>query len=550
MKPYWLLPTCLSVLVCAAPAYAGKIVSWRFDSSQNRLSFMTDGGVQPKAVLLSNPTRLVIDLPGTDLGRPTVRQQFRGIINSLRIGQADEQTTRIVLELLPGYGLNPQGIVFRGASPIQWSVQLPNPQRIAPSQFSPRSQGNPSAPFPPVEPPSDEPQTSIALPRLVAQVEGKLPTAEEVSVSIPETIAQRGTGIQIQNFQVTRGGFFLRSFGGSPVINLSRSRDRDTINVDIENASFASNLRGRTIDINRYGVEKVAFTQIESNPQLARVTMTVDSRSPNWRAFFSRLGGIVLLPQGQILSDLPNRPTSSDRPTNRPLFPNPPRTSTSNLPPVINNSAAIPIPVPPPERTSTPTPIFRQPPTVAQPPRTGGVTVLIDPGHGGYDSGAPGVGGVLEKHIVLSISRKVNNILRQNGIQSVMTRTGDYFVELSGRTRMVPRVGADVFVSIHANSIGGRPDVRGLEVYYFGPAGERLARTIHRSIVTNVSIADRGVRKARFYVLRKNSVPATLVEVGFVTNAGEAAKLTSEAYQDQMAQAIAQGVIQFVRQNF
>jgi N-acetylmuramoyl-L-alanine amidase len=160
------------------------------------------------------------------------------------------------------------------------------------------------------------------------------------------------------------------------------------------------------------------------------------------------------------------------------------------------------------------------------------------------------VGGVLEKHIVLSISRKVNYILRQNGIQTSMTRTGDYFVELPGRVQMVPRVGADVFVSIHANAIGGRPDVRGLEVYYYGPAGERLARTIHRSIVNNVSISDRRVRRARFYVLRKNSVPATLVEVGFVTNATEAAKLTSDAYQNQMARAIAEGIIQFVRQNF
>ncbi|PSB03741.1 N-acetylmuramoyl-L-alanine amidase [Merismopedia glauca] len=549
MKPYWLLPSCLSVLVCAMPAYAGRITSWRFDTVQNRLFFTTDAGVQPRAQLLSNPTRLVVDLPGTELGRPTVRQQFRGIFSSLRIGQADNQTTRIVLELLPGYGLNPQGIIFRGASPVQWSVQLPNPQRVAPAPSFPRSQGNPPGNFPPVEPPSDEPQTSISVPRLVAQADGRIPSADESQAIVPTTIAQAG-GIQIQNFQVTRGGFFLRSFGGSPVINLSRSRDRDTILIDIENATFSSNLLGRQFNIDRYGVEQVEFTAIESSPRLARVTLRVNPKSPNWRAFFSRLGGIVLLPQGQILSDLPNRPIQSTRPT-RPLFSNPPTINSSSPPPTFN-SGAISIPVPPPERNSTP--IFRQPttPSTTQlpPVRNGRVTVLIDPGHGGYDSGAPGVGGVLEKHIVLSISRKVNAILRQNGIQSVMTRTGDYFVELSGRTQMVPRVGADVFVSIHANAIGGRPDVKGLEVYYFGPAGERLARTIHRSIVNNVTIPDRGVRKARFYVLRKNSVPATLVEVGFVTSPSESAKLTSDAYQDEMARAIAQGIIQFVRQNF
>jgi N-acetylmuramoyl-L-alanine amidase len=115
---------------------------------------------------------------------------------------------------------------------------------------------------------------------------------------------------------------------------------------------------------------------------------------------------------------------------------------------------------------------------------------------------------------------------------------------------MVPRVGADVFVSIHANSISNRPDVNGLEVYYFGPGGERLARTIHRSIIQNVGINDRGVRKARFYVLRKNSVPATLVELGFVTSPSEIRRLTSPAYQDQMASAIARGVLQFIQQNY
>jgi N-acetylmuramoyl-L-alanine amidase len=546
VKLYWLLPSCLSVLVCAMPAYAGKITSWRFDTAQKRLSFTTNAGVQPKAHLISNPTRLVIDLPGTELGRPTVRQQFRGIFSSLRIGQSDNQTTRIVLELQSGYGLNPQGIVFRGASPIQWSVQLPNPQKVSPGASLPRPENRTPDVLPPVEPPSDGPQTN--LPRLIAQKDG-LPAnfpSEEPQIAQGST---QGGAIQIQSFQVTRGGFFLRSFGGSPIINLNRSRDRDTINIDIENATLSSSLLGREINIDRYGVEKVEFTQIESSPKLARIILKVGEKSPNWRAFYSRLGGIVLLPQGQVVSDSPSRPIQRTRP----LFPNPPRINTSSSSP-RNDGNAISIPVPPPDRTSIPTPIFRRPPsssgTQLPPPRSGRVTVLIDPGHGGYDSGAPGVGGVLEKHINLAVSRKVTAILRRNGIQTVMTRTGDSFVELSGRTRMVPRIGADVFVSIHSNSINGRPDVKGLEVYYYGQAGERLARTVHNSIVNNVSITDRGVRRARFYVLRKNYAPATLIELGFVSNASEAARLTSDAYQDEMAQAIAQGIIRFVRSNF
>jgi N-acetylmuramoyl-L-alanine amidase len=171
---------------------------------------------------------------------------------------------------------------------------------------------------------------------------------------------------------------------------------------------------------------------------------------------------------------------------------------------------------------------------------------LIDPGHGGQDSGAPGIGGALEKDIVLSVSRKVAAILRQSGVQVALTRDSDYFVTLPGRVAMVPRTGADVFVSIHANSIRNRPDVNGLEVYYFGPGGERLARSIHRSVIQNVGINDRGVRRARFYVLRKNSVPATLVELGFVTSPSEIRRLTSPAYQNEMAAAIARGILQFI----
>jgi N-acetylmuramoyl-L-alanine amidase len=171
---------------------------------------------------------------------------------------------------------------------------------------------------------------------------------------------------------------------------------------------------------------------------------------------------------------------------------------------------------------------------------------LIDPGHGGQDSGAPGIGGVLEKDIVLSVSRKVAAILRQSGVEVVMTRNSDYFVTLPGRVAMVPRVGADVFVSIHANSIRNRPDVNGLEVYYFGPGGERLARSIHRSVIQNVGVNDRRVRKARFYVLRRNSVPSTLVELGFVTSPSEVRRLASPAYQNEMAAAIARGILNFI----
>jgi N-acetylmuramoyl-L-alanine amidase len=173
---------------------------------------------------------------------------------------------------------------------------------------------------------------------------------------------------------------------------------------------------------------------------------------------------------------------------------------------------------------------------------------MLDPGHGGKDPGAIGLAGLQEKDVILPISQMVAQILERQGIQVMMTRSADYFVSLQGRTDLANRVGAALFVSIHANSMGaGRPDVNGLEVYYFGD--RRLSDTIHRSILRSIDVRDRKVRRARFYVLRNSKMPSTLVEVGFVTGQEDAPKLRNPNYQRQMAEAIAGGIIEYIRQN-
>jgi N-acetylmuramoyl-L-alanine amidase len=162
--------------------------------------------------------------------------------------------------------------------------------------------------------------------------------------------------------------------------------------------------------------------------------------------------------------------------------------------------------------------------------------------------GAIGLSGLQEKEVILSISQEVAQLLKQQGVQVMMTRDSDYFVSLQGRTDMANRAGVDLFVSIHANSMGqGRPDVSGLEVYYFG--NQALASTIQKSILRTVNIKDRGVRQARFYVLRKSAMPATLVEVGFVTGSQDAANLKNPTYRRQMALAIARGTLEYIQQN-
>lgn len=174
---------------------------------------------------------------------------------------------------------------------------------------------------------------------------------------------------------------------------------------------------------------------------------------------------------------------------------------------------------------------------------------MIDPGHGGQDPGAIGIGGLQEKDVILPISIMVKQYLEQQGIQVSLTRDSDFFVSLDGRTTMANRAGADLFVSIHANAISmSRPEVNGVETYYY-QSGQRLAQMIHNSILRRINIRDRGVRTARFYVLRNSNMPSVLVETGFVTGRDDAPNLANPTFRQQMAEAIALGILEYIQQS-
>lgn len=204
------------------------------------------------------------------------------------------------------------------------------------------------------------------------------------------------------------------------------------------------------------------------------------------------------------------------------------------------------IATPPPQPTPT-TPTRPNPsPTLPQVPR-GRMVVMIDPGHGGRDPGAVGIGGLREKDINFAIASRVAQLLEQQGVQALMTRSDDRELDLDPRVRLAERANANLFVSIHANSISlSRPDVNGLETYYH-QTGAGLARSIHNSILRSSNIRDRGVRQANFYVIRYTSMPAVLVETGFVTGREDVARFNNVAERDRMADAIAQGILDYLR---
>ncbi len=183
------------------------------------------------------------------------------------------------------------------------------------------------------------------------------------------------------------------------------------------------------------------------------------------------------------------------------------------------------------------------------PPSQGRIVVTIDPGHGGRDPGAIGIGGLQEKGVVLEISRRVQQRLEANGITVVMTRTGDQTLDLAPRVQAAERARSNLFVSIHANAISmSRPEVNGLETFFHsGASSQALARSIQSSILQRVNIRDRGVKQANFYVLRNTSMPAVLVEVGFLTGREDIVLLRDANSRMQIADAIADGIISYAR---
>lgn len=218
---------------------------------------------------------------------------------------------------------------------------------------------------------------------------------------------------------------------------------------------------------------------------------------------------------------------------------------------------------------------------------------VVDPGHGGEQEGALSSAGVKEKDLALEIARRIAARLRKMGAKVILTRTGDISVPLANRAAVANAMRADLFVSIHLNSMPTaelRRSSHGVETYFLSAdasdasatavaarenadrlAGEpeldpddpvagilsdledaaslqgssRLAYAVHEKLVAALAAADRGVKQAPFYVLAGARMPAILLEVGFISHEYEGRKLRRREYQEQVAAAVADGVAAF-----
>lgn len=174
--------------------------------------------------------------------------------------------------------------------------------------------------------------------------------------------------------------------------------------------------------------------------------------------------------------------------------------------------------------------------------------ICLDAGHGGRDSGTSGTDGTLEKTVTLDVARRVRDGLRAEGATVVMTRSDDRFVGLGTRSSICNKAGAGLFVSIHANGFH-EPGVSGFEVYYFDGApsddGAQLAEAIRAAMHDALETRDRGVRNADFSVLAATRCPAVLVEVGYLTNPEENARLAQDDYRQRVADALVAAIVSY-----
>jgi N-acetylmuramoyl-L-alanine amidase len=173
-------------------------------------------------------------------------------------------------------------------------------------------------------------------------------------------------------------------------------------------------------------------------------------------------------------------------------------------------------------------------------------TVVIDAGHGAHDFGCQH-GYFFEKHLALDMARRLERFLRGQGFRTIMTRNSDRFVPLDVRSAIGNSAGSAVFVSIHVNDTR-RSGASGIETYYYSSEGASLAGCIHRQIIQRTNNGgNRGVKFARYRVLRSSAKPAVLVESGFISNPRDSSRLHDPAYREAVARSIGLGLQQYRR---
>ncbi len=580
------------------PAKAGtaQLLGWHYDPKLRALEFALSGGSAPQLSFYDVPSRLVIDLPGVQLARSFRTAVRDAQVLQVRAGQINSATGRLVLELASAPDMQQVRLVQVKAN--RWRVQLPPVNRPLPAapDSSPAA-GYIGGAIPLTSGPvkaTPAVRSSPVLPNLSA-------SAAPPPVTVPPSA-------YLENFVFTPEGFLIRTSGPTEA-SVRRLDGPPRLVVDLPGTVIPNAFAKRVINANRLGVEQVRIGQFEARPPVARIVLDVHDDTWDWEAAYDpRLKGVRLVPAGKLTqppevrqgtnlisaalvgdqlifdADGPLDFQATWNSTTReyqvqfsasdlsPAFQGPELTETSPLDrlrlfPADNKvvTAILKLPagvfvagaqrqrdnrqfVVKLARMGQSPLLDARPPGPATAPDLDGSKplVFVDAGHGGSDPGALGVNGIQEKDVNLSLALLVGRRLTELGYRVGYTRRDDRFVTLQGRVDLAEQAKADLFISLHQNA-SDSPWAQGIETYYLRPNSSSLAGLVHRAVVRTSGRPDRGVRQARFYVIRYTSMPAILLESGYVTNSYEARQLVNGAQQQRMAESIALVLDRFIK---
>lgn len=541
------LALCLWLTTWVAPASAAlvNVHEVRYDAERNLIVIRADGRLAPRTTRLSNPDRLVVDLPNSHFGR--AYQQLEGFggtpITRVRVGQYLATTTRLVLDL---------------TGPTHFEVLTAGNEVLIPTR------GSAAAP------------AAAARPAVAQATSAPQAPAQPVSPILRAISVYNG---DISFSMNTRRAYWTHLEPGRPT----------RYYVVFPNVKLAPGLHGASRVVNSGAVHSWLARQEGDE---ARVEFVLSAR-PDFDIHASAAGWQFRHPREAVRPKAPpahQQPLVTDAPLSlrkvgdqwqlvisadgRFTY----RTSTSgedriqldltggrvSLPrdsvyidsgliarvrvsQLGGGNSRLTIDLDQPVK-HTARLLGNGRSVLLSLTRQNKDNVTVDPGHGGTDHGAIGTKGTREKDVTLAIATRLSRIMATNGMSVQMTRMKDLEILLRPRVEMANRNDSDVFISIHANSFGSMKGVAGIETYYFTDESYNLAKSVHKHLVSALKQPDRGVRKNNFYVVHHTKMPAALIELGYLSNPGEEAKLKDPAYQEQAAQAIYRGVRDFLEE--
>jgi N-acetylmuramoyl-L-alanine amidase len=465
-----------------------------------------------------SPARVYLDFPNTilDGAAPAVVAGDASALLRVRTGQFDASTTRVVLDLSSAFPCrvrNADTTVTVEITPPRAAVAPPQPS-LAPSRPAPVAATVPAPPHPAavVSPPQRRAESTPAAPAPSATAPVRLDPVSPVAAALvlpepapPTPAAAPAPPAPVANVPAP-----------PPVADAPASPTPAAIVTPPPTPAAMTPAAGPTVPASR--APAVSASESPSRAAAAAPTPPVPAAVP----------------------------TPPDMAT-APYLP-PPGTIAPDLFPQVATAPAQPPPAPPMR-------LRPGPPLALTPPPLERALVVLDAGHGGHDPGAIGLGGVVEKEVTLELAQLVAARLRSElPVDVVLTRDDDAFVPIDARVERASE--ASLFVSLHANA-AENPRLHGVEVFYGGggieaaAAGplspERLGRHVAEAIEQRLAPIRTTVRPGRFGVVVRNAVPSILVEIGYLTNPGDVARLGDENYRGLVAQAIADGTAAFLR---